>query len=650
MKRFTVLLAFLTMAVTLSAQSISVNTKTGKVSEEEIAMTTYPLDTAATALVLCEDMDARIDIDGRGHVVLITDWSARIKILKEAGKQEVDFKIMHQKDDMLGSVNVATYNLVDGKIKKTKLDKKYIFRENVHDDLYSCSFSAPEVQVGSVVEVSYHMSSPYYWEIPELTLQRGVPINHIHVAFSYPEFMTVSKMVQGYYSPHYKQESNNRHYGFVGLESSTIYTDNFTLDDVPALIAESHCKYPRQYGVHIKYNLSQIVIPGVLYETISKRWEDVDKALMKSNVVTQCMVSGHIVDQFKSTAENEEDAIVEVRQAVCNAIKYNGTRTLAPKDIKTAIKEGTGGSATINAVVASTLNQMGYTTYPVVLRKRSTGLLGNHYVRQDAFNVMILKITTPSGKVHYLDAAETSAYLDIINPDFLVSDARVLPVDTYHVPVWEDLTPLGKNLSSFVITANLDEDGIVRGEIAMAAYFDGSYLVKRTRRSMDSDEKYIEFVGEGENFETVSYEVEAMDYSPVAKFKINYEQEPTAGGDFVYVNPFLVTTHHESDFPDQERHMPIDFDTYETINYRYQLTFPETYEVAELPAPLALRSDAFKGRVACQFKQMGDNTVMLQFTYKNESLMANAADYVAVRAFWEQLCNVYKSTIVLKKK
>ena len=71
--------------MTVHAQSIPVNTKYGKVSREEVEMTSYQLDTSAVALVLYEDLNMFIDFNATGGFSLVRKKHMRIKILKEEG-------------------------------------------------------------------------------------------------------------------------------------------------------------------------------------------------------------------------------------------------------------------------------------------------------------------------------------------------------------------------------------------------------------------------------------------------------------------------------------------------------------------------------------------------------------------------------------
>ncbi|MEL7121624.1 MAG: transglutaminase, partial [Bacteroidota bacterium] len=75
-------LLFLFSVVVLSAQES--NIKFGKVSKEELAMTIYPKDSSASAVILHDKGDLNFDFAGNDHGIIL-EKHRRIKILKKAG-------------------------------------------------------------------------------------------------------------------------------------------------------------------------------------------------------------------------------------------------------------------------------------------------------------------------------------------------------------------------------------------------------------------------------------------------------------------------------------------------------------------------------------------------------------------------------------
>lgn len=644
---FSVLLCAVCLPV--AAQSIRVNPKPGNVSEAELALSVYPLDTTAHAVALTRCEEVQVETSDKLDLSLRHQVYERIKILKDDAKYLTDYKIHYYGDDVIGTVKVTTYNLVDGKVVKTKLDKKYVFQEKVTDGVYACTFSAPDVRVGSVVEVSYAIKGTRYWDYPELILQGSIPINQVTVSMEYPDFLRINRMSHGYLSPQYREEVTARALPYVDYPYCEIHTEEYSLADVPAIPREPSCLYPDQYRSSVSYELSGVALTGIVYKNFSVTWSDVDKLTREMTGMSQCTLKGKFLDAFVSSAQDEVTAITEVRNAVMAAVKCNESGRLAPGNVQQMLKEGSGSASTINALVSSVLIKMGYQVTPVFLRRRNMGILLPHQVRKDAFTDMILQVSTPSGATYYVDASSEFGGINILNPHFLVSAARAIPLDSDSRGYWVDLSSLADGGTLLVVKGKMQEDGLIQGNITLKANKESAYRVRQTRDKAGSDQAYIEFVQEGESYETVSGEYHSDPFSAEATFSIEYEQEPHFNGNLLYVRPFLMTEHTTDAFPPGERHTPVDFLIKEALTYIYTLELPEGYAVEQLPQTRTLRSPAFNALASFQVKQMGDNTIQVNFVFKNRDLTVPAESYLDLRAFWEQLCAFYKETIVLRK-
>jgi hypothetical protein len=255
-----------------AAQSVPVNPKPGSVSEAEVAMTVYERDTTAAALALVDKTEIILQTSDVLEMKKETLVYERIKILKEDGKSWADYKIPYLKDEFVTGIKVTNYNMENGKVTKGTLDKKSIFREKVTDKVSTCSFSAPDVRVGSVIEVSYKMESDLYWDIPESVMQRTIPVNMASTEITYPDFLTMNRMTRGYILPAYQQTSSPKTLRNNVLSSCLMITDHYSMVDVPAVPRESFSMSPSLYRSTVSYEVAGVTIPGQLYRSYSLKW------------------------------------------------------------------------------------------------------------------------------------------------------------------------------------------------------------------------------------------------------------------------------------------------------------------------------------------------------------------------------------------
>lgn len=126
----------------------------------------------------------------------------RIKIYKEEGKKYGDFEIdLYKKNttvkERISGLEAYTYNLVDGKVEKTKLSKKDIYETEITDTYFTYSFAMPNVQEGSVIEITYVFETPFYFSLDPFYMQKYVPVNNMFYSAIFPDYFSYNPIVKG---------------------------------------------------------------------------------------------------------------------------------------------------------------------------------------------------------------------------------------------------------------------------------------------------------------------------------------------------------------------------------------------------------------------------------------------------------------------
>ena len=211
MKRFVSSILFLLVCLGAGAQRIAVNPKFGAVSDAEVDMTVYEPDTSAVALMLYRSYDLDLVFDSNIAIVQEITVHERIKVLKEEGKKYADFSFLYLNTtdikEKYSGVKVETYNRENGKVVKTKMSKKYEFDEKYSDDARRLSFTAENVRVGSVIEVTYQFVTPRFYDIDNIYLQLSIPVNETDVTVGHCEYFRINKSQRGYILPAYRSDN-----------------------------------------------------------------------------------------------------------------------------------------------------------------------------------------------------------------------------------------------------------------------------------------------------------------------------------------------------------------------------------------------------------------------------------------------------------
>ncbi|MGB5362327.1 MAG: transglutaminase, partial [Aureibaculum sp.] len=128
--------------------------KFGKVDKKDLMEKYYPSDSSANAAVLYKKRRSYFRYTQGQGFELVTEIHERIKIYNKEGYDWATKKIsLYQDgDNEKVSIKANTFNLVNGKIEKTKLSKSDIFDENVNKYWSRKKFTMPNLSEGCIVE------------------------------------------------------------------------------------------------------------------------------------------------------------------------------------------------------------------------------------------------------------------------------------------------------------------------------------------------------------------------------------------------------------------------------------------------------------------------------------------------------------------
>ena len=133
-----------------TATSFAQKHELGKVTIEELKETACPLDTSAVASILFSKGDVKFEYIQNGGFSMVTNVKTKIKIYKKEGydwaNKVVSYYIDSSPPEKLNFSNEVTYNLVNGKIEKTKLKSNGLFEEKVNKFWAKKKISMPNVK------------------------------------------------------------------------------------------------------------------------------------------------------------------------------------------------------------------------------------------------------------------------------------------------------------------------------------------------------------------------------------------------------------------------------------------------------------------------------------------------------------------------
>ena len=656
MRRFFCFILLLVSYASLG-QNIPVNPSFGAISDREIDMTVYSQDTSAAAVVLYSEEAYNVTFDAGLDFIQTHTVHMRIKILKESGRDYADFRVLYLTDksyaETVNNIKVSTFNREGGKISETKMNKKLVFTEPYADGVNSVSFTAPNVKVGSVIEVSYEHTTLRYYKFDDIYLQMSIPVNMAVAKYSMAEYFFAKGSVRGAYPVDANTTESSTSISVAGsMVTFSTKSATYTAKDLPGLKLEPLCYGPSQYRSAISYVLTQFNYPGMSPINYNTSWDEVDKAIRESNIWSETRGRCRFADEvlaLRSEDKTEKELIVDVRNLVASKVEWDGTRKLVPQRNTETLKTKSGSAADINALTGSALKELGFEVEPLMIRRRSNGHLPEFLVSTSAFDSFILCIRTPSNATYFLDAARKEGYVNVLNDELLVSNARLVhPEGT--AGEWVDISDLTSNQIQVSCEMTVGTDGILHGKMVGHAYNQSSFSLKESYDSYDSLDEFIEKEERDENVEILEMNFEgADDFSAEAVITEDFERECTKTADRIYVNPFATKFHERTPFRQETRQLPIDMPYKYRVTYQAKITIPEGYEVEEMPTNVTFSCPPMNSRVQLICSANTEGQINLIFVFQLLDRFAYAEDYPDIRSYWEQVCNLYEKLIVLKK-
>lgn len=662
MKKLNILLfCCLFSSTALLSQEISL--KYGKVTMDELKMETYQKDTTAAAVVLYENGNTYYDYtDGDGFNVC-TDESKKIKILKKEGVKEADISIPYYhisavNKETINKIEAIAYNLENGKIIKTKLDKKYIFDEEINNNYRQVKFSIPDVKIGTVIEFKYSRTSEKSSDLPNWEIQGNIPVLNSDYEVLIPEYFIYSIDTKGFEDVKVNEKPqvqtftlNSVTNGKNNIIISNSRNIKFSAKDVPALKDENYVWYVRDFTAGVRFELKATKFPYDYYKAFSQTWEDLESTLKDKTDFGPNLQMGDIykneIKALVDTLKDENQKIEQVYSFIKNHIRWNESYAFFGNDAKDAAKKGIGNNAQINMILISALKDAGIKAFPILISRRSTGRLPYAFPSLNKLNTFIVAAETSDGKLTYMDGSAIYGGPNMLPTDLLVDRGYVY--NTTHTEKWVDLTNIAKNQQISRLRVTLNKDGQLTGERNTIYTNQMAYSYKASFTASKDSAEFIENFQNSNKVTIDSLKIEDKDpMSEKVVERMDFTKKIDAAGDYLYINPLVFLHIAKNDFTQKERKLPVEFN----YPYLYQssctLIIPENYKIEEIPKSIKVTLNDNQGECLYQIIQEG-NIIVLKYVFTLNQTIFPQTEYPSLRDFYGSIVAKNAEMIVLKK-
>lgn len=640
--------------------------KYGKPSDEELSMTTYAPDTAATALVLYSKCNARYDLIAN-EFRIIYSYEVKIKVLKTDGTSSANINIPYYSNERgssmkesVGQIDASAYNLEGGKMVRTKMKRDLVFEERLNKSYMQIKFSIPAVREGTVFEYKYQLTSDYYYTISHWEGQKDIPVLFTQYDITIPEYFQFNIEMRGVQSLTSKDESASLSYSLThqnGQMEQITCTGRrlqFTGRQIPALRSDSYVWCANDYRSGVGFELRGVNFPGAIYQSFTRTWDEIDKMLLKDEDFGSLLkMRNPYREEMESLAldkrADRQEKISALYTFLKKRISWNKQYGLYGNEVKKAIKNGTGNNAEINFVLMSMLREAQIPCYPIVMSRKSMGVLPFTHPSVQKLNTFVVGIADTDSTYVFLDGSVTNGFLNTLPPVLMVDRARLISNENVEGDRWIDLSKLGHNQIRSFVSAQIQPDGVVAGQ-RQTSY--SGQCAAEFRKRYQSAKDSMEFISKLETEENIKVkQFDAKDiqsFSPNVMESFEFEKQASVNDLLIYVNPMLFLHTSKCPFIQEERQLPLEMPYAERFSLAVSLKIPDGYTIDELPKSMNVKTEDGQGYCRYNIGQQG-NQISLNYSFAFDKLVHLADEYKAVKSFWEIVAEKNNEILVLKK-
>ena len=634
---------FTLLCTLLISQGIYANTnpvKWGKISQEEWELEELPWEIGAEAVVLCDFGVATFNgtkLSIRRH--------RRVKILSEKGLDRANVSIQYYHKDRIQTITglkAQTLNLVDGKLKATKVESNMHFESDIDAEWKEKKFTFPAVAPGSIIEFTYNLLSENVVFLKNWNFQHDIPTIHSEFQAQIPQYLRYNVFYQGdRMLKKYSEKPTNRWF----------------LKNVPALKPEPYMTALRDFREMISFQLTGYYASGdwagqpTQFKTLMTTWEELARELNQrvdfGGQLRRKKMAQEILGKISLNTNDPKQRFQNIYSYFLQHYKWNGEYAFIGSPVKKITQERKGDSGDLGLLFTLLLKEAGLEAYPVLISTRDHGKIFKDYPLLSQFNHLLTQVII-DGKSYLVDPTDRWRPSHLLDREDLNYVGLKVKKDQTE---WVDITPTKNNSQSFHISIDLrnTENPVYQLSIAMLDY----YALEARKQIADSGvEAMMESFMNADNsmvsLQDISVE-KLRNISEPLKIKCKLEPQDTDfSGERIYIQPVLLHQYSKNQFKSEKRYFPIDFGCPFKESFRVNIHLPEGYQVEEIPQNVLLKLPHDQGSLRYQISAQGKDIQVFAEIRINKPVL-HQAYYASLREFYDLIISKFGEQIVLAK-
>lgn len=655
-KLFSLLVIFISL--TSSAQQLEV--KYGKVTNEELEMKECSFYPEAESMILAESGDLGFVYNNTKGWQYVITVIKRIKIFNYQDKDLANIKLVvydpingTNREDLSG-IKAITYNLVDGKVEKTKLTNSEKHSTRISDYRTEVSFAMPNVKEGSVIEFQYTLTSDFISTLQTWHFQNSKPTARSEFRYTLPEFFNYNaSQVGGFVNIQRQENTKPETFTFqyetqgqggasqreTGSLSSISKQVIIVGTDVTPIIDEPYQNNKKNLPGRIEFQLISTKFPNSTMKMIATDYDSFNKTLIDNEGIGRAINKGNFAKDFIATLSSDPtERAVGIYNWIQGHFSFNDQYGVSSQKAgKPAFNEGIGSVPDINLSLVAAYREAGLNAYPVLLSTRGHGIPHPVYPNFEDFNYVIAALLI--GDQIYLTDATSGMPFGML-PTRCLNDKGWMASETKGD--WVDLKSKAKHAVTLLSQIQVSDEAINTAHEVKFSQYAAPAESKKLKEDQDEyEQKISSFFSE---HEFSNFNSESSDTDLKLTFQVSKE---TDNADIIYLQPVNYLAITENPFKREDRHSPIDFSLLESRKIMVKIELPDGY-TAELPEKTIVSLPGNAGRFTYTINQMGNQITVMSLFDLNKSVFL-PEEYTYLKQFYELVAKKHSEMIVLKR-
>jgi hypothetical protein len=660
--------------------------KFGKITAANFDLATDKLDSGANALIILDIGSTQFDGNNKGFFTLIFKRFLRVKIINKngfnIGSHEIQLyhrENVYQKENELHSENQAekvtalkasTFNLENGVVTETKLDEKSVYIEKYNNEIDIYKFSLPALKEGSIFDLEYTVTSPFYSHMKSWKFQSDNPClwSEYHVTIppcfhyemrlrgdSHFDIDTAKLVPQNFTIQEDQGTSADKMYSVIGNSIDRRWVKK----NVPAFYEQPFTTTLENYNSMVSFQLDYFQ-----WNDENERhdymptWTSSAQYLLNHENFGMPLnhENGWMSDDLKNSIEGASSDLDKARK-IFNYIRdnfksinkegYSKNSLWTQNSLKDVFKNKQGNTAEINLLLIAMLRKADIEADPAILSTRDHGMADVSYPMINEYNYVIC-IAHIGNRDFFLDASQPFNGFGHLTSQCYNGWAHIInsgkPRAIYLSP-----DSIKESSLTSVIIIN-DEKGKISGAYKSLKGENKSFDLRREIQysSIKNYEKETKTLSESEMI-IDNFGIDSLNsYDQPLSVHYDFELKDFSNPDIIYFNPMLNEGYKTNPFKSMERLYPVEIPYKIDEIYILSMDIPTGYQVDEIPKSVRVAYNENEGMFEYLI-QKGQNNLQMRVHLKLDKAFFPVDEYSTLRDFFAYVVKKENEQIVFKK-